>query len=176
MQHYCMLITITFLEKGQLHLTLFTNYIPKQLYKNWKEKTLRFTKIYSGCVFTVCVFTAVCVCVHLGWVKYRAQIPNMGHYTLSYVTSLHSITCHHLLALTMHSWLILTVNSPSAIRLHQYSLNAVHQLLILPSNTIFLHRRWDCCLVHSIYKWIYVKTAHLFLCQQWPNASSPFHS
>ncbi len=23
----------------------------------------------------------VCVCVHLGWVKFRAQIPSMGHHT-----------------------------------------------------------------------------------------------
>ncbi len=38
------------------------------------------------CVHGVCVFTAVCV--HLGWDKYRAQIPSMGHHTWSYVTSL----------------------------------------------------------------------------------------
>ncbi len=42
------------------------------------------------CVHGVCVFTAVCV--HLGWVKYRAQIPSMGHRTWSYVTSL-SLQC-----------------------------------------------------------------------------------
>ncbi len=33
----------------------------------------------SGCVFTMCVFIAVCV--HLGWVKCRALIPSMGHHT-----------------------------------------------------------------------------------------------
>ncbi len=32
------------------------------------------------CVHCVCVFTAVCV--HLGWVKCRAQIPSMGHFLL----------------------------------------------------------------------------------------------
>ncbi len=38
------------------------------------------------CVYGVCVFTAVCV--HLGWVKCRAQIQSMGNYTWLYVTSL----------------------------------------------------------------------------------------
>ncbi len=38
------------------------------------------------CSQCVCVFTAVCV--HLGWVKCRAQIPSMGHHTWPYVTSL----------------------------------------------------------------------------------------
>ncbi len=33
-----------------------------------------------------CVFTAVCV--HLGWVKRRAQIPSIGHHAWSYVMSL----------------------------------------------------------------------------------------
>ncbi len=37
------------------------------------------------CVHGVCVFTAVCV--HLGWVKCRAQIPSMGHHTWPYVTN-----------------------------------------------------------------------------------------
>ncbi len=36
------------------------------------------------CVHGVCV----CVCVHLGWVKCRAQIQSMGHHTWQYVTSL----------------------------------------------------------------------------------------
>ncbi len=40
------------------------------------------------CVHGVCVFTAVCVCVHFGWVNCRAQIPSMGHHTWPYVTSL----------------------------------------------------------------------------------------
>ncbi len=38
------------------------------------------------CVHGVCVFTAVCV--HVGWVNCRAQIPSMGHHTWPYVTSL----------------------------------------------------------------------------------------
>ncbi len=38
------------------------------------------------CVFTVCVFTAVCV--HFGWDKYRAQILSMGHHTWPHDTSL----------------------------------------------------------------------------------------
>ncbi len=42
----------------------------------------------SGSVFTVCVFTAVCL--HFGVVKCRAHIPSMGHHTWSYVMSL----CH----------------------------------------------------------------------------------
>ncbi len=45
------------------------------------------------CVFTVCVFTAVCV--HFGWVKCRAQVPSMGHHTWSYVTSLSLFTFKH---------------------------------------------------------------------------------
>ncbi len=40
------------------------------------------------CMFTMCVFTAVCV--HFGWDKCRAQIPSMGHHTWLYVTSLSS--------------------------------------------------------------------------------------
>ncbi len=40
----------------------------------------------SGCVFTVCVFTAVCV--HLGWVNCRAQTLSMGNHTWPHVTSL----------------------------------------------------------------------------------------
>ncbi len=40
------------------------------------------------CVHGVCVFTAVCV--HLGWVKCRAQIPSTCHHTWPYVTSLKS--------------------------------------------------------------------------------------
>ncbi len=34
----------------------------------------------------MCVFTAVCVCVHFVWVKCRAHIPSMGHHTWPYVT------------------------------------------------------------------------------------------
>ncbi len=37
------------------------------------------------CVHGVCMFTAVCV--HLGWDKYRARIPSMGHHTWPYVTN-----------------------------------------------------------------------------------------
>ncbi len=52
----------------------------------------------SGCVFTVCVFTAVCV--HLGWDKCRAQIPNMGHHTWSYVTFTFAVLwCHTMIDL-----------------------------------------------------------------------------
>ncbi len=40
-----------------------------------------------NCVFTVCVFNAVCV--HFGWIKCRALIPSMGHHTWPYVTSHH---------------------------------------------------------------------------------------
>ncbi len=36
------------------------------------------------CVHGVCLFTAVCV--HLGWVKFRAPIPSMGHHTWPHVT------------------------------------------------------------------------------------------
>ncbi len=40
---------------------------------------------------TGCVFTAVCV--HFGWVNCRALIPNMGHHTWPYVTSLSHFQC-----------------------------------------------------------------------------------
>ncbi len=46
---------------------------------------LEWLKHCSRCVFTVCVFTAVCV--HFGWDKCRTQIPSMGHHTWPYVTS-----------------------------------------------------------------------------------------
>ncbi len=40
------------------------------------------------CVFTVCVCVChgVCVCVHLGWVKCRAQIASMDHHTWPHIT------------------------------------------------------------------------------------------
>jgi len=56
----------------------------------------------SGCVFTVCVHSLLCVCsrcvcvhgvcvftvcVHVGWVNCRALIPSMGHHTWPNVTS-----------------------------------------------------------------------------------------
>ncbi len=43
----------------------------------------------SGCVFTlcVCVFVFTAICVHIGWVKCRAQIPSMGHHTWPHVMS-----------------------------------------------------------------------------------------
>ncbi len=50
--------------------------------------------VHGVCVFTVCVCSrcvcvhGVCVCVHFGWVKCRAQVPNMGHHTWSNVMSL----------------------------------------------------------------------------------------
>ncbi len=39
-----------------------------------------------------CVCSLLCVCVHFGWVKCRAQIPSMCHHTWPYVTSL-SLYC-----------------------------------------------------------------------------------
>ncbi len=44
---------------------------------------------------SVCVHYCVCVCVHFGWVKCRAQIPSMGHHTWPYVTSLHLFFFSH---------------------------------------------------------------------------------
>ncbi len=41
-------------------------------------------------VFTVCVFTCVCVCTWMG--KYRAQIPSMGNHTWPHVMSLSLFT------------------------------------------------------------------------------------
>ncbi len=40
------------------------------------------------CVHSVCVCVFTAVCVHLGWVKCRAQIPSVGHHTWPDVTSL----------------------------------------------------------------------------------------
>ncbi len=40
------------------------------------------------CVFCVCVCVCSLLCVHVGWVKCRAQIPSMSHHTWPYVTSL----------------------------------------------------------------------------------------
>ncbi len=48
------------------------------------NKTPNCSPYYSGCVFTVCVFTAVCV--HFGWVNFRAQIQSIGRHTWLYVT------------------------------------------------------------------------------------------
>ncbi len=41
----------------------------------------------SGCVFTVCVCSLLCVCT-LDGLNARAQILSMGHHTWPYVTSL----------------------------------------------------------------------------------------
>lgn len=41
-----LLLTISFLEKGQLHLTLFRNHIPKQLYKQFA--TTERKKVYHN--------------------------------------------------------------------------------------------------------------------------------
>ncbi len=38
------------------------------------------------CSWCLCIH--YCVCVHLGWVKCRAQIPSMGNHTWPHVTSL----------------------------------------------------------------------------------------
>ncbi len=54
------------------------------------------------CVHGVCRLIAVCV--HLGWVKCRAQIPSMGHHTWSYVTSL-SLSLNCGLSLVLFKWL-----------------------------------------------------------------------
>ncbi len=52
------------------------------------------------CVQGVCVFTAVCV--HLGWVKCRAQILSLGRHTWPHVTSLslnkHSLCLGHIMS------------------------------------------------------------------------------
>jgi len=63
----------------------------------WESRLLIFSKPLKGisrCLMKesslltgVCVCVCVCVCA-LGWDKCRAQIPNMGHHTLLYVTSL----------------------------------------------------------------------------------------
>ncbi len=45
----------------------------------------------SGCVFTVCMCSLLCVCAH-GLVKCRAQIPGMGLHTWPHVTSLSLFT------------------------------------------------------------------------------------
>ncbi len=44
-----------------------------------RRRSIKWQRVHGVCVFTA-------VCVHLEWVKCRAQIPSMGQHTWPYVT------------------------------------------------------------------------------------------
>ncbi len=88
---------------------------------NYSPVAAALTAHCSGCVFTA-------VCVHFGWVKYRARIQSMGHYTWSYVTSL---SRSHIKCFILYIWVKyetsyfcghINLNSPKRFHIHLKSI------------------------------------------------------
>ncbi len=125
------------------------------------------------CSRCVCVFTAVCM--QLGWVKCRAQIPSMGHHTWPHVTSLslsftHACTCMfpyiymHGLIIAMHTLHVKKSHSACSQSLIKNNPNRLLCCLLL------LHHFF----VHFVYYFMQSKTLRSLSLHS--NSPFPSHS
>ncbi len=73
------------------------------------------------CVCVCSLLIAVCVCV-LGWVKYRAQIPSMGHYLIFIHVLIFLVKCMKVNIAYMYAMNNYIVNIHSAYKWKLYEL------------------------------------------------------